>query len=220
LVFQEALPEPIYDGLFYWVFGSSFGILSSPVNYENFDFHNDIALVDSLLAKPLNAVSTDLSAFKQLGNKLIMFHGWSHPVIPSQSSINYFNALVSHDSQADEGVRLARFEPDGGNNLHKTQQYARLFMVPGMYHCSGGPGPNVFDAVTPLVKWVEQGVAPETIIAPKFVNGTKMTDRSAYSRRLPNTRGAEPPASQAISPASRMSPTSIKRRRPSTGRDD
>jgi feruloyl esterase len=220
LVFQEALPESIYDGLFYWVFGSSFGILSSPVNYENFDFHNDIALVDSLLAKPLNAVSTDLSAFKQLGNKLIMFHGWAHPVIPSQSSINYFNALVSHDSQADEGVRLARFEPDGGNNLHKTQQYARLFMVPGMYHCSGGPGPNVFDAVTPLVKWVEQGVAPETIIAPKFVNGTKMTRPLCVFPKVAKYKGNGAASVASNFPASRMSPTSIKRRRPSTGRDD
>jgi feruloyl esterase len=45
-------------------------------------------------------------------------------------------------------------------------------MVPGMYHCSGGPGPNVFDALTPLVTWVEKGTAPETIIATKFVNDT------------------------------------------------
>jgi feruloyl esterase len=172
LVFQEALPEPIYDGLFYWVFGSSFGNPLSAVNYTNFDFHNDVATVDSLLAKPLNAVSTDLSDFKRLGNKLIMFHGWADPVIPSQSSINYFNALVSHDSQDDEGVQQARFELDGGKNLSETQKSARLFMVPGMYHCLGGPGPNVFDAITPLVKWVEQGVAPETIIAAKFVNDT------------------------------------------------
>jgi feruloyl esterase len=47
-----------------------------------------------------------------------------------------------------------------------------LFMVPGMYHCSGGPGPNVFDALTPLVTWVEGGVVPDTIVATKFVNDT------------------------------------------------
>ena len=45
-------------------------------------------------------------------------------------------------------------------------------MVPGMYHCSGGPGPNVFDALTPLVSWVETGAAPETIVATKFVDDT------------------------------------------------
>ena len=172
LAFQELLPEPIYDGLFYWVFGSSFGKLSSAINYKNFDFHNDVDKVDDLLAEPLNAVSTDLSDFKQRGNKLIMYHGWADPVIPSQSSINYFNALVRHHGHDDDDVQKASFEWDDHNNLRKTQEYARLFMVPGMYHCLGGPGPNVFDALTPLVKWVEQGVAPETIIATKFVNDT------------------------------------------------
>ncbi len=154
LAFQERLPEPLYDGLFYWVFGPSFGYSVSATNYKNFDFHNDVDKVDALLAEPLNADSTDLSDFEQLGNKLIMYHGWADPVIPSQSSIDYFNALV------------------GDNNLDQTQEYARLFMVPGMFHCSGGPGPNVFDSLTPLVNWVEQGVAPETIVATKFVADT------------------------------------------------
>jgi feruloyl esterase len=172
LAFQELLPEPVYDVLFYWIFGSSFGKLSSAINYKNFDFHNDVDKVDDLLAEPLNAVSTDLSDFKQRGNKLIMYHGWADPVIPSQSSINYFNALVRHHGHDDDDVQKASFEWDDHNNLRKTQEFARLFMVPGMYHCLGGPGPNVFDALTPLVKWVEQGVAPETIIATKFVNET------------------------------------------------
>ena len=182
LAFQELLPEPFYDGLFYWVFGPSFGYPSSAVNYTNFDFQDDIDKVDDLLAEPLNAVSTDLSEFNELGNKLIMFHGWADPLIPSQTSINYFNALVSHDSQDDDGFQQARFELDGSNNLRKTQEYACLFMVPGMYHCLGGPGPTrgadgsqLFDAINPLVKWVEQGVAPERIIATKFVNDTPPT---------------------------------------------
>ncbi len=135
LAFQERLPEPLYDGVFYWVFGPSFGYPNSAINYTNFDFHKDVDKVDDALAEPLNAVSTDLSDFKQRGNKLIMYHGWADTVIPSQSSINYFNALVRHESQDDDGVQQARFEPDGDNNLRKTQQYARLFMVPGMYHC-------------------------------------------------------------------------------------
>ena len=124
----------------------AFGYPASAVNYANFDFHNDVDQVDDLLAEPLNAVSTDLSDFRRRGNKLIMYHGWADTVIPSQSSINYFNALVRHDSQGDDGFQQVRFEPDGNNNLRKTQEYARLFMVPGMYHCSGGPGPNVFNA--------------------------------------------------------------------------
>jgi feruloyl esterase len=167
LAFQERLPEPLYDGLFYWVFGPSFGYSVSATNYKNFNFHNDVKKVDDALAEPLNAVSTDLSDFKQRGSKLIMYHGWADTVIPSQSSINYFNALVRHDSQDDDGFQQARFEPDGDNSLRKTQEYARLFMVPGMYHCQGGPGPNLnpIDAINSLMLWVEEGVAPKTIIA-------------------------------------------------------
>jgi feruloyl esterase len=172
LAYQELLPEPFYDGAFYWVFGSKFGKLSSAINYTNFDFHNDVDKVDDLLAEPLNAVSTDLSDFRQRGGKLIMYHGWADTVIPSQSSINYFNALVHHDSHDDDAIQQVRFEPNGDYKLRKTQEYARLFMVPGMYHCLGGPGPNSFDYLTPLVNWVEKGVAPETIIATKFVNDT------------------------------------------------
>jgi len=76
---------------------------------------------------------------------------------------------VRHDN--NDGVQQARFEPDGDNNPGKTQEYARLFMVPGMYHCMGGPGPNfpVVNALMSLVNWVEQGVAPETIIATNGV---------------------------------------------------
>jgi feruloyl esterase len=169
LAFQEKLPEPAFDGLFYWVYGASFGIPSSATNFANFDFHRDVDTVDDQLARVLNANSTDLGEFREHGGKLIIYHGWADPLIPSQSSINYFNALVGN--HADE-AQPARFEKDGNPALRRTQSYTRLFMVPGMYHCSGGPGPNTFDALTPLVNWVEKDVAPDTIIATKFVNDT------------------------------------------------
>ena len=70
------------------------------------------------------------------------------------------------------GARAPARLDDDDPSLKRTQGYARLFMVPGMFHCSGGPGPNVFDALTPLVTWVESGVAPQTITATKFVNDT------------------------------------------------
>jgi feruloyl esterase len=98
-----------------------------------------------------------------------MYHGWADPLIPSQSSINYFNALLTNGGS---GFQQVGFATGGNPALQRTQSYARLFMVPGMYHCSGGPGPNTFDALTPLVSWVENGVAPETIVAAKFVNDT------------------------------------------------
>src|SRR4029077_5715385 len=72
---------------------------------------------------------------------------------------------------SENSAQQASFGP-GDAMLDKTQNFARLFMVPGMFHCSGGPGPNLLDALTPLVEWVEAGVAPETIVATKFVNDT------------------------------------------------
>jgi len=169
LAFQERLPEPAFDGLFYWVFGPSFGYPSSSVNYANFDFHHAVDTVDDQLAAVLNATSTDLSDFRGHGGKLLMYHGWADPLIPSQSSINYFNALVGNEGQ---GFQQAGFFNGGNPALARTQTYARLFMVPGMYHCSGGPGPNTFDALTPLLNWVENGIPPETILATKFVADT------------------------------------------------
>jgi feruloyl esterase len=166
---QEQLPEPAFDGLFYWVFGQSFAFPGSPHNFQNFDFHHDVDTVDDQLEPVLNATSTDLGEFRGHGGKLILYHGWADPLIASQNSINYFNALVADHGH---GFQQASFAPGHDPNLARTQDYARLFMVPGMYHCSGGPGPNVFDALSPLVSWVEKNEAPETITATKFVNDT------------------------------------------------
>ena len=171
IAFAERLPEPPFDGLFYWVFGPSFGYPTSAVNFANFDFNRDVDKVDDKLAAVLNATSTDLSDFRKHGGKLLMYHGWADPLIPSPSSINYFNALVGDEGHGG-GFQQASYGGGGNQALARTQSYARLFMVPGMHHCSGGPGPNTFDALTPLVNWVEQGVAPETIVATKFVNDT------------------------------------------------
>ena len=165
---RSGSPSP-RDGLFYWVFGPSFGYPASAVDFANFDFHRAVDTVDDQLAAVLNANSTDLGAFRGHGGKLIMYHGWADPLIPSPSSINYFNALVANDSH---GFQQASFGGNDSRALQRTQNYARLYMVPGMYHCSGGPGPNTFDALTPLVTWVETGVAPETLVATKFVNDT------------------------------------------------
>jgi feruloyl esterase len=86
------------------------------------------------------------------GAKLILYHGWSDPDISPLNTVNYYKQV--------ESVVGA-----------KTQDFARLFMVPGMQHCGGGPGTTSFDAVTPLERWVEQGVAPERIVASHYANG-------------------------------------------------
>src|SRR5262249_56041862 len=71
----------------------------------------------------------------------------------------------------------------GERALGETQTFFRLFLAPGVLHCGGGPGPNVFDTVAPLVKWVEQGVAPERITATKY-NGDNPANGVAMTRPL------------------------------------
>ena len=168
LALNESLPEPSFDSLFKWVFGATW-------QWQSFDFNRDMELVDEVLAKDLNATSVDLRAFAGNGGKLILHAGWADPLIPSQSTINYFNALVKS------------YGGHGGNALKKTQGFARAFMAPGMWHCAGGPGPNSYggaiqqpppsyeaqyDLLTSLVLWVENGAAPNSVIATKYNNDT------------------------------------------------
>jgi feruloyl esterase len=133
----------------------------------NFDY--DVSFSDHTTAGTINSTDADLSRFKAHGGKLIQWHGWDDPAIAPRNSINYFESVVAAQS---------RGEDEGG--LQTTQSFFRLFLAPGVLHCGGGPGPNVFDTVAPLVEWVEQGKAPERIIATKFTgdnpaNGVQMT---------------------------------------------
>jgi feruloyl esterase len=89
---------------------------------------------------------TDLSKLKNRGAKVIVYHGQSDPIF----SVNDTAALFDGLATANSG--------DASN-------FARLFRVPGMGHCSGGPAADQFDLITPLVAWVEQGKAPDSVIA-------------------------------------------------------
>ena len=102
----------------------------------------------------LSPLDPDLRPFKKLGGKLIMYHGWSDPGISAAGTVAYY----------DQVVRKV-----GGQK--NADSFARLYMVPGMHHCGGGPGPNAFDMLPVLEAWVEQGVAPASVIASRIVDG-------------------------------------------------
>jgi feruloyl esterase len=121
-------------------------------------FDSDIDYTDSKLAGLFNAVNPDLSAFKARGGKLIHYHGWSDPDITPLNSINYYESVM---------------KAQGGDvhGLQNTVEFYRLFMVPGMQHCQGGPGATTFDMIEPLDKWAAQGVAPDKVIAAHVTNG-------------------------------------------------
>jgi feruloyl esterase len=86
--------------------------------------------------------------FIQQNHKLIIYHGTSDPAIPAARSVLFYNDLAT----ALHGVA-------------KAQANVRLFLVPGMQHCSGGIGPDQFDTLSAIEAWVEQGKAPDAIPA-------------------------------------------------------
>jgi feruloyl esterase len=123
-------------------------------DFSSFDFRTGPALVDARLADALDATDPDLRPFQRRGGKLIHYHGFSDPDIPPQASIDYHDRVV------------ARVREDAGNP--NADSFYRLFMVPGMGHCGGGPGPNSFDMLAALERWAERGAAPMRILATKF----------------------------------------------------
>ena len=134
---------------------------------RGFDFDADWDLAngrvigtDETLGSALNAVDPDLAAFKAAGGRLISYHGWADALIPGQYAIDYYDSVI---------------ESMGG--LAETTDFYRLFMAPGVAHCRGGPGPDRFDAVTALERWVEQGEAPDHLIAAKVVDGAVQRTR-------------------------------------------
>jgi feruloyl esterase len=123
-------------------------------------FDSDVDFVDHKLGPIFNNVNPDLRAFQAHGGKLIQYHGWADPDISPLNSINYYESVVHFMDRRDR------------HGLRETSQFYRLFLVPGMHHCNGGPGPNTFDAVTALDEWVGQGSAPSRIVASHLTNGT------------------------------------------------
>jgi feruloyl esterase len=115
----------------------------------------------------LNSVDPNLRPFESHGGKLIQYVGWGDTAISPENDINYLNAVTREI---------------GGHE--DTGDFYRLFMVPGMAHCGGGPGPNAFgqgvngpnpadaadDILTALDEWVEKHDAPDKIVATKYVN--------------------------------------------------
>jgi feruloyl esterase len=137
-------------------------------DFRTFDWTSDPAYVDSKIVVPgetlasvLNSIDPDLRQFESRGGKLIQYHGFSDPEVPPKTSINYFDSVASFRDEA--------FPDDWAD---RTDEFYRLFMVPGMNHCKGGPGANVFDMLTPLVQWVEKDIAPESVLATHYVNNT------------------------------------------------
>lgn len=119
-----------------------------PADFKLADLRFDKATFQRLRARhPLfDATNPDLSAFAARGGKLIVWHGWSDPHISPMNAIAYHEALHKR-----MGAQAASFE--------------RLYLLPGVYHCGGGEGPSSVDFLTPMMEWVERGIAPRAVTA-------------------------------------------------------
>jgi pimeloyl-ACP methyl ester carboxylesterase len=96
-----------------------------------------------------NATSTQYSSFASRGGKMIIVTGWSDPIFSASELVAYYERLTNDTKTQHSDVAL----------------FSRLFLIPGMTHCGGGNALDDFDALTPLVNWVEGGQAPSTLIA-------------------------------------------------------
>ena len=123
-------------------------------DWRTFDLERDVAASDAAAKGVLAAVNPNLTSFAQHGGKLLTYHGWADPSIAPQASINFYESALS-------ATRPPAQSPE----------WLRLFMVPGMGHCSGGEGPNTFDMVSALEAWVEQGKVPRQVIASHSTAG-------------------------------------------------
>ena len=96
----------------------------------------------------INATDPNLEPFRDSGGKIILYYGWADPALSPLRVIQYYEEVLE--------------TMDGAENV---TDFARLFMMPGILHCGGGPGPDTVDWLTALEKWVEEDIPPGSLIA-------------------------------------------------------
>jgi len=123
-------------------------------DFRTFNYDTDVPVALQKVSAVLDATDPNLEPLRARGGKLIVYHGWSDPDISPLNSIAYYDQVVARS---------------GG--LASAQNFFRLYMVPGMQHCTGGPGATSFDMLTALEQWVEHGSAPQRVVASHMTNG-------------------------------------------------
>lgn len=123
---------------------------------DDFDIDRDYPAATKTMGSVMDSDDPSLDSFVRRGGKLILYHGWNDAAIPAGATIDYYERVQrALGSAADAHVRL--------------------FMVPGLMHCLGGPGLTDFDLLAPLDRWVESGTAPERVTARQTDPATILT---------------------------------------------
>jgi feruloyl esterase len=131
----------------------SFQVAYNDANWDpkSFELDLDLKVVDEKVGSIVNAVEPDLRKFKARGGKILMYHGWNDTAISPGNAIDYYQSVLE---------RMGRRQDD----------FIRLFMAPGMGHCSGGVGPSQVNWMAALERWRESGKAPDRIEAARVAN--------------------------------------------------
>ncbi len=116
-------------------------------DWHSFDLERDAAKANAI-DQDVDEMDPHLAAFAKHGGKLILYHGWADQQVAPGSTVEFYRSVRELSPQPQQ-----------------ADHWVRLFMVPGMGHCSGGEGPDTFDTLGALEHWVQQGQAPERIVA-------------------------------------------------------
>ncbi|HEY8518462.1 MAG TPA: tannase/feruloyl esterase family alpha/beta hydrolase [Gammaproteobacteria bacterium] len=128
-----------------------------------FDIDDVTAGAGDFMMSITDATNPDLSRFlSREGGKLLLYHGWADPEGQAEPTLDYYERVVETTFDGD---------------FDAARDKVRLFMIPGMGHCRGGPGPSEWDRLAPLVDWVENGVAPDYLVVQRRTSGAVDMER-------------------------------------------
>ena len=141
-------PEPVREAVEFF----QYVVSSDPKwDFRTLDFDRDVARAEKAASQVIDAVDPNLQPFFARGGKVLMYHGWNDQLVAPMNSVNYYQAVARATTGSADSIRL--------------------FMMPGMTHCRGGAGPDSFDRMGVIERWVEQGEAPKQIVAEHLTNG-------------------------------------------------
>jgi feruloyl esterase len=132
--------------------------LGADWSYKSFNFDTDPVKLAKVAAM-IDATNPDLTKVKKRGGKIIHYHGWADALVNPQMSVDYYESVLKKMGETP------------------TKEFYKLYLVPGMFHCAGGVGCDRADYFTPLVEWVEKGVAPGMMNSSRVEKGQTVRTR-------------------------------------------